>query len=411
MRSCYHVRMSFDPTNLSAVTPCTWFYVPKGTPALGYETPFGSSIWDDGYWPNELGEDSKSRVWWRGGPPLRVPLGPPGRCGTAAQWLHGVPPGTPPNPINALTGIGLCCGPSVAMEYPGEAYGVSFQSEHHILQHPGIAYGGDQLIGITYPAKPGVSYGARANLKVGMQQIGGEILGLKGFENFPTVPMPGEDYASGMLLKVKTIQTGGNKMAANVLLKVKYLSTGGESYGANQTVTPAQLVSPGETYGAAMVLVQVILAGGGESYGATGSAIALITAKPGEKYGANAGDPDVTTPCCAQSMARTQTATFSGYSGALAFMNGASAALAFNFTVKNWQGTLSAGGHSTTLLLGCSGLIMPGFTLSSTGGDLSVNSFSAPTGTCGRPSNLAFTGVQVGSGINFGNGNVSITST
>lgn len=126
-RAAFSSQMRLHADNPDRLTNVRWFRVPWSTPALDVPTPFVSSIWDSEPFYEGLGELRASRVWWPGYPPLVIPLGEPGRCGSESQWLNGLSTADTPPATDGVSGQGICCGPVVAIKYPATLTGCESQ--------------------------------------------------------------------------------------------------------------------------------------------------------------------------------------------------------------------------------------------------------------------------------------------
>ncbi len=384
-RSAFASTMRPDAQNPSADFAVRWFFVPRDRPALGVPTTFGSSVYDDYRFTQSTGELRETRTWWRGGPPLFVPQGAPGFCGTADQWLNGWPAGTPGCTRDGITGECVSCGAAVALHPVREALAISGGPEPllHVAEVEQAAalvsvFGGQAVAEVESPAeKLQLVAGQRAaevespteQLQLAAGRAIAEVL----------APRPAESplvlgKVGVVELPASKLQFAAGQAGADVELPAAQLQLAAGQAGAD-VERPAGLAQIAASQ-------------------AAGEALVAISEKPPKV--------SISTACCSGSTPATVTQTFSGFTGPLVGLNGYAFNLTYNGTSGQWEGDYNALLQTGTGTFFCSS---PTAWKAVASGRYTAVAVAG--GSCASP--IAFPGVPVIWGSLIDTGNITIS--
>jgi hypothetical protein len=370
------VNVVFDPARPDLQYEVTWFQVPENAPALGIPAAFVSENWDDGGDLSIIGEKKKTLAWI-GGDNIQVIFGHnPGRCGTDEQWLHGGPAPVPTPPVNPLTGLPLCCGDT--KEFKGQLF------------------------------RPGEAYGCKFGLYIHRKACGEAYLP-RWSRVHPNVSSPGEVY-----LPRVTITESPGEHPGEVYLPAARVQTGGTFNPGEAYPVPCMHATltikgkPGEVYEPPIKLAVDTNGHPAEVYSAAYTA--WTPSRPGEVYQPKVSvtvTSGVTTPCCTGTTVNaTLTATCTNASSGLSAFVGVTVTLTYSAGAGGWAGTGSVAGNSGNFLFGCQSGFMGYFWFlqgASFGNWLFGNpGLSGPTGGCGPPLSVTFTGQTTQLGMTMG---------
>jgi hypothetical protein len=387
-----------DPTDPTKDFGIEWYFVPKGTPVLGLETIFVSSIWDEYHFQPQVGELRETRKWWPGGPPRYVPLGPPGLCGTPEQWLNGWQTFTPCD-TDPLTGQCLCCGRVDRLGLHDTAGGG--RTVWHYLG--GSAGGGSIAIVYRRVCFGGSAGGGQGLTRVHLVGGGGSAGGGHSATVFRLVCAGGSagggDIAENPMLRCLGGSAGGGRSSTRVIL----FPAGGSAAGGNAHVVP-QLVAGGGSAGGGRTRIGFIGSGGSAGGGRTSTQVILSpkggsasggTGQPNPKYGGVTG----TGPCPSVAVSLKLRLVCTRADAAVSAFLGATTDMDWNGTY--WIGNLTVGGN------GGVGRMQPFMSQVSVVGNATMGGWNFTTlmpvtPTCGPPFHASFTNVSAFIGINSG---------
>ncbi len=109
LRSCYASNMRLFNDRPDVLTPGQWYFCPPGAKRVPFMDSFVSQNWDIDPLTLDprVGEVRGRGAWRRGDPPPRYTG--QNTCGTAAQWLNGVPFAQRGLPPRDADGYPTCC--------------------------------------------------------------------------------------------------------------------------------------------------------------------------------------------------------------------------------------------------------------------------------------------------------------
>ena len=342
-RRAFRATMRLHHDDPERLTPIRWYRVPWDRPTLGVPTFASHSIWDDGIRLPAIGEVRKSLRWWAGAPPLMVPGGEPGRCGTDAQWLDGLASTDPPPPLVLGAGVPACCGGEAEQLDPGIADGVGVDGDMpgglDVVADLAVGVAMDALVGVGFPADlpvgvaleaspvgfgtpadlpvgvalapSSVGYGTPADLPVGVALDAVVVFGGSPPGDLPVgvaldavvatggIPAPGGDCAAAATLALPF--TGGYTIAASATQWLKFPVVAGTTYHVRRSVgagtPPTTAVETGTCAG---LTLQFNINAGGTDCGsfvapATGFAYVFTT---GDFFSSSTFTLEVATGAC-----------------------------------------------------------------------------------------------------------------